>query len=286
MQVKFWGVRGSIATPGRHTASLGGNTSCVEVVQGNNRLILDAGTGIAKLGERLIADRSQTFHIFLSHFHFDHICGLPFFPPIYNHKSKICFYGPSGHHNSLKSTLKFLFTGDYFPVPFEKLPAQLTFRTLGEEKFRIGPFHLTSLRLNHPGHTMGLRVKAGGTTLVYLTDNEPLQGFRHLNNKMAAAYDKKLQSFIRGADMVIHDAHFLGPDYDKHRGWGHCAWEHAITLAQECDVKQLILFHFGPQYKDSLLLKQWRFLSKNLSVEKSPLKVELAREGESITIKP
>lgn len=283
MQIKFWGVRGSIATPGKNTSIVGGNTSCVEVTHGGQRLILDGGTGLRALGGKLSKSGVREYHVLISHFHFDHICGLPFFEPLYQNTSRIHFYGPKGLKSTLRQTLSAIFTKNYFPVPFDKLPAKLSFHTLKNSSFRIGPFAIESLLLNHPGKTLGFRITVNQKSFVYLTDNEPILGHNHMGQGKAADYQKNLGDFIDQANLLIHDAHFLDHEYEKFKGWGHSPWGQALKMARDHHIKTLVLFHFAPNHSDKLLKNQ---LKKRIQKNKSgrPFKILIAREGRVLPI--
>lgn len=282
MRIKFWGVRGSVATPGKNTARIGGNTSCVEILEGGHRLILDAGTGLRVLSQTLAKSCQDEYHILISHFHFDHICGLPFFTPLYQHNTKIHLYGPKGFKTTLKQTLDTIFSKNYFPVPFTKLPARLFFHTCDDGPFKIGPFAITAQRLNHPGKTLGFKIDAGRQSLVYLTDNEPIAGYNHMQGNINPRnYEKKIKALLQNADILIHDSHFLDHEYKNFRGWGHSPWNHAFQTALKYGVKMLVLFHFAPGHSDTRIFSHYKLLLRQ-NKKNQKLKIKLAQEGSII----
>jgi len=218
MRVRFWGTRGSIATPGPRTLGYGGNTSCVEVQCGEHRLIFDAGTGIRELGLLLMHEAQGapiTVHLFISHTHWDHIQGFPFFLPAYQPSTAIHVYGSPGQGRSLERVLRGQMDADYFPVALGDLSAAIHIHEFRGEAFRVGDAHITAMYLNHPGMNLGYRIRHGGRTVVYATDNEPYRrtldelGRRaEAGREFGGRLDEEFVRFVAGADLYIGEAQY------------------------------------------------------------------------------
>jgi phosphoribosyl 1,2-cyclic phosphodiesterase len=245
LTVRFLGVRGSIAVPG---LAAGGNTACVEVVAGDTRVILDAGTGLRTLGnERMAAGVSAgsvtCSTILLSHLHWDHVAGLQFFTPVYvpGHRVEI-LSGPNGvmpHDEAIRS----LFRAPFFPVEFDALGGEVSARELRpSDRFAIGDITVTMARLNHPDPVYGFRLEHGGQAIVYATDTEHF-----------ACVDPTLAKLAAGADILIYDAQYTPEEYPSRVGWGHSTWQAGIELARAAGVRQLVLFHHDPGRSDAQL---------------------------------
>ncbi|HUU15162.1 MAG TPA: MBL fold metallo-hydrolase [Terriglobia bacterium] len=252
--VKFWGTRGSIATPGPGTMRYGGNTSCVEVRTGGTILMLDCGTGAREMGMALMKDfRGQPLdiHLFVSHTHWDHIQGFPFFVPAYFPGNRITIYSLRGADKSLEKIFTGQMDASYFPVELSDLKAHLEFVEL-QETVEIGPVKVAHIFINHPGMAASFRVDAGGKSVVYTTDHEPyslLLGANDFNR------DKDLQvtEFARGADLYIREAQYTDEEYPGKRGWGHSTFSEVLDAAQHAGVKRLALFHHDPMHDDNTL---------------------------------
>jgi phosphoribosyl 1,2-cyclic phosphodiesterase len=240
LTVRFLGVRGSIATPGM---AAGGNTACVEVVAGDTRIILDAGTGLRALGNEHMASGVRHSTILLSHLHWDHVAGLQFFTPIYvpGHRVEIAS-GPNGvmsHDAAIRS----LFRAPFFPVEFDDLGGTVITRELRpNERFTIGEITITMARLNHPDPVYGYRLDHGDQSIVYATDTEHF-----------ACVDPTLKRLAAGADILIYDAQYTPDEYPSKVGWGHSTWEAGAELARAAGVPQLVLFHHDPARTDAQL---------------------------------
>lgn len=285
MKIKFWGVRGSVAVPGPETKLTGGNTSCVEILEGKNRLILDAGTGLRPLGNLLIKKPDVTpLTILISHCHLDHIIGLPFFRPLHHHNQSIHLYGPKGQSRNFSDIIASLFEEEFFPVPFSKIPALLTFRELKEETTSLPPFEMTSFFVNHPGHTLGYIIRSGKKSFAYVCDHEPISGHSHLLPEQVGGYEKKILEHLKGVDLLIHDAFFSHNVYGRFRGWGHSPWSYPIELATQAGIKKVVLFHYAPEVTDRELQQRFKALQKDLKKRKLSLKVSLAREKQIISL--
>jgi len=241
MEIRFWGVRGSIASPGPETAGVGGNTSCVEVRCGAQRIVLDAGTGLRNLGNALVrTGEPQSLTLLLSHFHWDHIQGLPFFVPAYMPQTKLAIVGASDGRHSLRDKLSRQMTEPHFPVQLDDLSAQLTYREARPAQvLELGDVRIKVARLNHPGGVFAYRVEHEGTSLVYATDTEHY-----------ACVDPALKALAEGADVLIYDAQYTPEEYQSKVGWGHSTYVAGAEVAKSAGVKQLVLYHHDPQRTD------------------------------------
>jgi len=275
MRVKFWGVRGSIPCPGPQTAKYGGNTACLELrFPGSNRLvIIDAGSGIRELGNYIMAhDLPQgpiTTSLYLSHTHWDHIMGLPFFTPSYLPSTTIRVFGPINHEDPLEAIVGGQMTYRYFPVTKTELAATFSYTDLAEGCLDLGDgVRLCTKRLNHPIPCFGYRFECQGKVFCTAYDNEPYTNLFHLDPSdpsydplldaegelVAAEQNAAFEHFIEGADLLIYDAQYTRQEYEVgKRGWGHSAIEQAIEVARRNGVKRLALFHHDPMRTDAQL---------------------------------
>lgn len=254
LHLKFWGVRGSTPTPQIENLNYGGNTPCVEVRLPNNEVfVFDAGTGIRNLGHSLLeefGDQQLHLKVFLTHFHWDHIQGIPFFPPLYRKENKVTFHSlrfPKGNDRvwrsnnmGLEETLKFQMADPYFPIGLDFLAAQKEFVEIDLNPLKFGLLTLHSFPLNHPGKAFGFRIESGDAAIVYATDLE------HGDPEL----DKVVRQYSEGADLLIYDSQFSPEDYEVHKGWGHSTWLEACKVAKDAKVKRLALFHHNPSYTD------------------------------------
>jgi len=247
MIIKFWGVRGSIPAPGPNTSRYGGNTSCVSINLGSNRiLVLDAGTGIRSLGKEL-GKGSEEIFMLLSHRHWDHIQGFPFFNPIYDANRKIYIFSTEQEKTMICSVIDQM-DGAHFPVKSQNLPA--LYRCITDNMINhLNEYGFNVLRIptNHPGEGYGFRIEKSGRSVVYLTDNE--LDPPHFKKTEFADFVK----FCSYADLLIHDAQYLQKDLPKKHGWGHSLVSQACSLAAVSNVKHLILFHHDPDRSDDEL---------------------------------
>jgi phosphoribosyl 1,2-cyclic phosphodiesterase len=246
IRVRVWGARGSIPTPSSAVLKYGGNTPCVEVIVRreigcDQRLIFDAGTGIRNLGLDLLMTKTVDcdFHIFLTHFHWDHVQGLPFFPALYNKATTITFYS-SRTPEELREILWGQMATPYFPVRFDDLLATVHFVHIGETPVKLGEVEVSTFCLTHPQGAAGFRVVHKGRSVVYATDHE------HGNEEA----DLRLLNAARGADVLFYDSQYTPEEYPSHRGWGHGTWLEATKVGHEAGVKRLVLFHHDPSHDD------------------------------------
>jgi phosphoribosyl 1,2-cyclic phosphodiesterase len=251
----FWGTRGSIPTPGPDTARYGGNTACISLDGRPGRLvILDAGSGLRPLGHELMQRRNGplTADILLSHTHWDHIQGLPFFKPLSSTGTAVCIYGAAQEGVPLKEILGRQMDPMVFPVPLNALAAALTVVEIEEGDFEIDDFRICAFRLRHPGTTLGYRLApvAGGREVAYVTDNELGSGGSY---EVPKDWHERMVGFVRGVDTIIHDAMYSDQIIQARAGWGHSTPRQAVDLARQAECRRLILFHHEPEHNDDAL---------------------------------
>ena len=244
--VRFWGVRGSIASPGPDTVRYGGNTPCVELRCGEALLVLDAGTGLRPLGEALARQGAVDLDLLLTHSHLDHICGLPFFAPAFDPNSCVRLW--AGHltpDHGLRSVLRGMMSAPLFPVPVEVFTADCSFRDFqGGETLALKPgVTVRTARLNHPDGAVGYRVEFAGRSVCYVTDTE----------HPATGRDPGVLALVRGADLLIYDSTYSDAEYPARVGWGHSTWQECVRLAEEAGVGRAVIFHHDPSRTDAQL---------------------------------
>lgn len=265
-------MRGSVPTPGPGTVRYGGNTTCLEVRCGKDIIILDAGTGLRKLGQSLLAEFKRqplNLSLLLSHTHWDHIQGLPFFAPIYESRCRLRILGCEGARTSLVAALTGQMESTYFPVPFSKLPSNIEIDELQDYTFAIGHVLVRAHRANHPGVTVGYRLFSPDGVVVFFPDTEPRQG----------GNDPEMLEFCRDADVLILDSQYNRVEYKKHTGWGHGCVDESVAFALKARVKQLVLFHHDPDHDDRQMDEFVKYARRLVLKAKRKLKVDAAREG-------
>jgi len=273
MCLQFWGVRGSIPAPVPSTVRYGGNTACISLDLGyNTLLVLDAGTGMRALGQALEAREADIF-VLLSHAHWDHIQGFPFFAPLYQPHRMISLLPIHLGHTLWCSALDQM-DGAHFPVTPDDLPSRVLCLMEGaQEVFQTRGCHLTRIATNHPGGGTGYRIEHGGRSVVYLTDNELDPPYEKVTG-----FDEFVE-FCRQADVLIHDAQYLQSDMPAKQGWGHSLVQHACQLAVAAEVKHLILFHHDPARTDDELDTIQEAAHVRLRTQNRPMQCTLAYEG-------
>jgi phosphoribosyl 1,2-cyclic phosphodiesterase len=270
-------VRGSIPTPGPTTVRYGGNTSCVEVRVGGEIILLDAGTGLRALGRSLLSefkDQPLNLTMLLTHTHWDHIQGLPFFGPIYNSRCRLRILGCEGTRKGLVNALTGQMESTYFPVPFHKLPSNIEIEELKNFNFNIGPVCVRAMRANHPGLCVGYRLFSPDSLIAFFPDTEPRMGGK----------DRDMIEFLRDVDLLILDSQYDAKEYQKHVGWGHGCVDDSVALALQAGVKQLSLFHHDPDHDDKRIDKMIQHARRLVAKQKGKLKVDAAREGTVIKL--
>jgi phosphoribosyl 1,2-cyclic phosphodiesterase len=247
MRIKIWGCRGSLATPGRETLRVGGNTTCVEVTADGSRVILDAGTGIRGLGRELAVAGSETIHIFLTHLHLDHIEGLGFFAPFYDPDCEVCVWGPPSSVRSLKERISRYLSSPLFPIEISDLPARITFRDIPSGPWEMGPLRFTAYPVSHPGTTLAYRVEADGAAVAFIPDHEPALGV-----DMASLTSDWISGFPAAdrATLLLHDAQYTEDEYRHRIGWGHSSVKQCVAFAAKTGAERLLLFHHDPIHTD------------------------------------
>jgi len=296
MEVRFWGTRGSIPTPGPHTVRFGGNTSCVEVRTAEGHIfIFDCGTGARPLGEALMAPpvAPVSASILFSHTHWDHIQGFPFFAPAFEPRNTIAVYGPEGGRRSLHDTLARQMELSYFPVELSQLPATLSYTDLGEGAHTIGGARIVAQYLNHPAVTLGYRVEADGAAVVYACDHEPFGGALWRTDAAPGPVesilhegDRRHAHFLADADLVIHDAQYTPEEYRWRKSWGHSTFEYVVELACTAGVKRLALTHHDPSHDDAVVAEIERRARAVAERRRSPIEVFCAFEGCRARVEP
>ena len=293
--LRFWGVRGSYSAPFESHLGVGGNTSCVEIRVDNTIVLCDAGTGIIPFGNEIIEQSDiRELLIILTHYHWDHICGLPFFVPAFLPEWKINIFGPGQSDKDIKEYLGAQMRAPYFPVGTETWLADINYLTPpANQQFTYGPISFTYNSVHHPGTTYGYRLKVNGKNILYISDNECLylnkairQKYGQFSKEERELYDAMQKEeyeselkLIQGADILIHDAQYTKEDYEKKRGWGHSCYIDTVNTAIDAGVKELYLYHHDPNYDDTAMEKLYEHALSIISERNSDLKCHLAKEG-------
>jgi phosphoribosyl 1,2-cyclic phosphodiesterase len=298
MRLVFWGTRGSISTPGKQTVRYGGNTPCVELRLNNEQLIiLDAGTGLRNLGEKLIeGGKSLKAHLLISHPHWDHIQGFPFFKPAFISGNEFTIIGGETDRVSLQKMISDQMNKIYFPVQLNELKATLKFRQVGEEEFAIGDARIQTLYVNHPTFAIGYRITHKGKSLVYISDNEPFdrrvaQSLRNVDKQIVELYlrstgdpNQRIFDFVRNADVLIHDSTYTPEEYVDRVGWGHSHYLFTLDVAAQGKVKQLVLFHHDPSHNDEKIDDMLKKCRNEIRTRRYHFECVAAMEGMEIKL--
>ncbi len=283
--IKFWGVRGSIATPGPTTVKYGGNTSCVEVRADGQIIILDAGTGLRLLGRQLLeefGDQPLDLTLLLTHTHWDHIQGLPFFLPVYKPQNQLRILGYEGARHGLDNVLTSQMESPFFPIGLREVPANVRIEELQEGSFDVGTVRVEACIANHPGICVGYRVFTSGGSVAFFPDNEPYRvppGADAAIEEHAQGEHQKLVDFLRGVDVLIMDTQYDSEEYLEHVGWGHGCLDDVVALALQAEVRQLCLFHHDPSHDDAKIAHMVAHARQLVIQQQGTLQIEAAREG-------
>ncbi|MBV9007629.1 MAG: MBL fold metallo-hydrolase [Verrucomicrobia bacterium] len=297
-RIRFWGVRGSIPTPGASTVRYGGNTSCVEIRADNEIIILDAGSGIRLLGQALeeeFGSEPIKLALLISHTHWDHIQGLPFFLPAYGSKNQLRVFGYDGTRTRLGEILAGQMETPFFPVSMSDLPGKIEVEELRANEFQIGKVRVRSKLLNHPGVCAGYRIYTSAGSIAYMPDNEPFEHLdvqlrnRGANNtghkyKSPAQERSDLLEFLHGVDVLILDAQYTDEEYRRHIGWGHGSISSVVALALDAEAKRLVLFHHDPDHDDATLDEIVKYARRQIAEKGSSMTVEAAKEGTELIL--
>lgn len=297
--LRFWGVRGSYSAPFASHLGVGGNTSCVEIRVGDQLLICDAGTGIIPLGNELMEqDSIREMLIVLTHYHWDHVCGLPFFVPAFNRDWQLKFFGPGRDAHEIEKHVAAQMSAPYFPVGTETWMAAVDYLAPTNNTIQHGPLSITYQNVHHPGVTYGYRIQYGDKKIVYISDNECMflnknikRRYQEFNTEEQALYqamereeyDSALR-FMQDADILIHDAQYTPEDYDKKRGWGHSCYIDTVNSAIDAGVKALYLYHHDPNYDDTQIQHIHQDCLRLIGERQAVLDCHIACEGLTVSL--
>lgn len=294
-RLRFWGVRGSIPTPGPTTVRYGGNTSCVEVRADGQIIILDAGTGLRLLGRELMAEfdsQALQLTLLLTHTHWDHISGLPFFLPVYKPQNQLHILGFEGVRHSLENVLTSQMESPFFPIGLREVPANVRIEELKDRNFTVGPVRVQAGSANHPGICVGYRLFTSGGSVAFFPDNEPHDNIHSAPARpgepgatgSARSESQKMLEFLRGTDVLIMDTQYDREEYQQHIGWGHGCLDDVVALALEAEVKRLFLFHHDPNHDDAKIEQMVAHARHLVAARKGTLIVDAACEGATVDL--
>jgi len=296
-RLKFWGTRGSISVPGRGSLRYGGNTTCIEVRADGEIIVLDAGSGIRSLGialEKEFHSQPIKLSLLITHAHWDHIQGLPFFAPAYGKKNEICVRGYDGVDMSFGKIMAEPMKAPFFPIAMRELSARIDIKKLTEMEFSFGKVQVRARFVNHPGVCAGYRLFTNAGSIAFLPDHEPYQ-FLHSARVSDISPDEAkktaeeerigLVDFLHGSDILILDAQYTDAEYESHIGWGHGSVSSAVSLALDSKVRRLLLFHHDPSHDDTMLDAIVDDARRLIRESGKDLEVDGAREGEEVLLK-
>ena len=245
MLIRCWGARGSIPVSGPEYLRYGGDTTCVEIRTANDEVIIvDAGSGIRRLGNRLLEEGRREYHLLFTHAHWDHILGFPLFRPLYHDATRIRLHGDPSRQGDIRQLLASTMAAPFFPVPFDQVRAEMAHREFGAEPFAVDSVTVRTIAMNHPNGGLGYRFEEHGRAFVFLTDNE--LGHRHPGGRSPEEY----AAFAEGAELLFHDAEYLPDEYERRRSWGHSQYLDALELARKAGVATFGMIHHNQDRDD------------------------------------
>jgi len=296
-RIKFWGTRGSIPVPSPETLRYGGNTTCVELRADGEIIVLDAGSGIRPLGialDREFQARPIKLSLLVTHAHWDHIQGFPFFKPAYDSKNEIRIFGFDGAGATFREIMAEPMQSPFFPITMRELSARMDINKLSEMKFSLGKVDIHAAFVNHPGVCAGYRIFTSSGSVAFLPDHEPYEFFLHSARgkqlspeqakEVAAEQHAALVQFLRGSDILILDCQYADQEYTKHIGWGHGSISSAVALAMEAEVQTLFLFHHDPSHDDTMVDRMVESARELVMKSGSNLEVAGAQQGTEILL--
>ncbi len=277
MKLKLHGARGSYPASTPVNQKYGGNTSCVEVIEGDERIILDAGTGILGIDFNAFSNTAP-IHIFLTHLHMDHIQGLAFCKPLFNPNQEVHIWGPRDSSESLHSRLNRFLSPPLFPIPLRDIPCQLSIHDMPETLKELGRFRITAEYISHPGPTLGYRVESGSKSITYFPDHEPVIGRASLypEDEWVSGFDLAVNT-----DLLIHDSQYSHEEYQNKFGWGHSSVDMAVEFCTRTSAKRLVLFHHDPTRTD---IQIDEIFAKLMARNDLDFSIQMAVEGEEIVV--
>jgi phosphoribosyl 1,2-cyclic phosphodiesterase len=297
VRLKFWGTRGSIAVPGPETLRYGGNTTCVELRADGEIIVLDAGSGIRPLGVALQKEfqaRPIKLSLLITHAHWDHIQGFPFFKAAYDPNNQIRIFGFDGAGATFREIMTEPMRAPFFPITMRELSAKMDINKLNQMKFSLGKVDVRAAFVNHPGVCAGYRIFTSAGSVAFLPDHEPYEFFLHSARtkqlsaeqpkEIAAEAHAQLVQFLRGSDMLILDSQYTDQEYKTHVGWGHGSISSAVSLAIEAEVQTLLLFHHDPSHDDYMLDAMVESARELVAKSGRPLEIAGAQEGSEILL--
>lgn len=284
--LKFWGVRGSIPTPGPSTVRYGGNTPCIELRFNDDKFfILDAGSGLRELGLNLLKSGNNLHaHLFISHMHWDHIQGIPFFVPALLPGNEFVFHGADDPGKSLKEILEVQMNPINFPITMEQMASNLNYEALDVGTYQVEGIQIETMKLNHPGNALGYKFFVEGKTIVYISDNEPQNGEYDIENERVLRYNNELLDFTNEADVLIHDAQYTPEEFKTRVTWGHSPYNYTVNLALTSNVKKLVIFHHDPVHNDEFVDDMILACKRMAATAESELEIVGANEGLEINL--
>ena len=296
-RIKFWGTRGSIAVPGPGTLRYGGNTTCVELRADGEIIVLDAGSGIRPLGvalENEFRTRPINLSLLITHAHWDHIQGFPFFKPAYHPKNHVRIFGFDGTGATFREIMTEPMRSPFFPITMRELSARMDINKLSVMDFSLGKVDIHAAFVNHPGVCAGYRIFTSGGSVAFVPDHEPYQFFLHSARakqlsaqeaqEIAAEQHAALVQFLRGSDFLILDSQYADQEYKSHVGWGHGCISSAVSLALEADVQTLLLFHHDPGHDDEMVETMVASARELVARNGRSLEIAGAREGSEMLL--